>query len=217
MTKLGLIADIHADVEALQQAIDLLRDQGVDGILCAGDLVEKGMYDDEAVELIKTEGIPCVRGNHDDHAVRTQDSLRNGSRFARLSLTRRLLLKDETLDFLKQLPKTLAVGWEEWRILVAHGTPWNDSIYLYRSSHRYLFEQTVEVAQADLVVVGHTHSPLMVKCNHTWIVNPGAICGTYASGSRTCGVFSLDDASFEVFKIDTGKPVEVASVEFESS
>lgn len=41
--RIGLISDIHADYEGLQNALALLDRLGVDRILCAGDLVERGM------------------------------------------------------------------------------------------------------------------------------------------------------------------------------
>ncbi|MCC7448357.1 MAG: metallophosphoesterase family protein [Anaerolineae bacterium] len=209
MTKLGLISDIHADAEALQLALDLLRDKGADQIICAGDLVEKGMYDDEAVELIQTKSIPCVRGNHDDHAMRVQDSLRKGSRVTRISLTHQLYLKDETLAYLKLLPKTHEIVVEDQRILIAHGTPWNDSIYIFPKSEYHVFRRITWEAKAKLVNLGQTHVPRLVWVNNTWIANPGSVCGTFTSGSRTCGLFSLDDASFQVFNIANGKPVDV--------
>src|SRR5579859_2902560 len=67
--KLGVIADIHGDLEGLQQALVCLSAQSVDQIVCAGDLVKKGPQSAEVVELLRSEGIACIAGNHDREAL----------------------------------------------------------------------------------------------------------------------------------------------------
>jgi predicted phosphodiesterase len=62
--KIGLISDIHGDIDALRMALEHLHD--ADHILCAGDLVEKGSAGPAVVDLIRERSIPTVRGNHDE-------------------------------------------------------------------------------------------------------------------------------------------------------
>jgi predicted phosphodiesterase len=71
--KIGLIADIHADLEALELALMLMEQHGVQQILCAGDLVDKGKHGDAVVQRIRDLRIPCVLGNHDGLARVTQE------------------------------------------------------------------------------------------------------------------------------------------------
>jgi len=209
MTKLGLIADIHADVEALQLAIDLLYSKGANQILCAGDLVAKGSFADTAVDLIQQYEILCVQGNHDREVVENQEQLRQDANTETELAPAHYVLKDRTLAFLQRLPESLTLNWDEWDILVAHGAPWSDMIYVFPASGRHIFRRVAQEAQAKLVILGHTHVPMLVWVNNTWIANPGSVCGTFTSGSRTCGIFSLNDASFQVFNIANGKPVDV--------
>src|SRR5688500_15974650 len=99
--KLGLIADIHCDVEGLNRAIRMLEDRGADVIWCAGDLVEKGRGcdGDSVVDTIRHAKIPCVKGNHDNHAAFNQQWIRDNlnPRFPKLE---EMLLEDRTLNFL---------------------------------------------------------------------------------------------------------------------
>src|SRR5262245_21424085 len=67
--RLGLIADIHADMRALETTLRCLERLEVDQIVCAGDLVGYGSEPDATVELVRALGIPCIRGNHDRWAV----------------------------------------------------------------------------------------------------------------------------------------------------
>ncbi len=54
--KLGLIADVHADLDALQMALSRLKQAGVDSTICAGDLVEKGMDGDAVIDFLQSYG-----------------------------------------------------------------------------------------------------------------------------------------------------------------
>ncbi len=55
--KIGIISDIRSDAIALRKALDLLRAEGVDQIVCAGDLVNKGGDSEGVVRLIQSEAI----------------------------------------------------------------------------------------------------------------------------------------------------------------
>jgi putative phosphoesterase len=63
--KLGIISDIHGNVQALQAVLGALDAEGVDLILCAGDLVCYGAQPNEVIETLIAWGIPAVMGNYD--------------------------------------------------------------------------------------------------------------------------------------------------------
>ncbi|WP_169977949.1 metallophosphoesterase family protein [Tautonia rosea] len=63
--KLGLIADIHEDVDRLRQALDRLREAGADRLVMLGDVVEMGHRLSETVTLLREARVPGVWGNHD--------------------------------------------------------------------------------------------------------------------------------------------------------
>jgi hypothetical protein len=63
--KLGILADIHEDLEHLRRALDALRDRGADRLIVLGDLFELGHRLDATVELLDEAGAVGVWGNHD--------------------------------------------------------------------------------------------------------------------------------------------------------
>lgn len=210
--RIGLIADVHADFLALRGALTLFHNAGVDQIVCAGDLVEKGPHGDAVVSLIREQAILCVRGNHDAMAPDNQQWLRETA-----SLTHRavLLLNDETLAYLDTLPSSRIVEAGAQRLLIAHGTPSNDWEYLYPFGARSQFELVAEAALnfgTDVVVLGHTHEPMIAQIASIWVFNPGSVCSTHSTGSGTCGILTLPGYAFEVFQIATGRRVRAAYV-----
>lgn len=209
--KLGLIADIHCDMDGLLRALELVRQHGVDAILCAGDLVGKGLgvKGDAVVDLIDQQAIPCVQGNHDRVAAGNQKWLcENGDPdHPRL---REMLLGKPTLEMLQRLPTTLLMECAGRRVLVAHGSPWSQMDYVYASSPRIVYERLMQQSHADVIVLGHTHRPMNVRFGGLQVVNPGSVCGEDAGGSATCGILTLPAGRFEVYDLDCGLNMPIA-------
>ena len=67
----AIISDIHANLEALHATLKDIKNQQVDKIICLGDVV--GYYPDpnKCANLCKKSDLICIRGNHDDAAIRT--------------------------------------------------------------------------------------------------------------------------------------------------
>ncbi|MFT4976832.1 MAG: putative phosphodiesterase, partial [Myxococcota bacterium] len=113
--RVGVISDVHADLEALEQALSLLVEMGADKIVCLGDVVEKGPDGDAVVSLLSQWCVPVMRGNHEDNAVKHSTmppSLRGGRS-----------LSADTIDRIGRYPGSRLYCWERTFVLAAHGTP----------------------------------------------------------------------------------------------
>ena len=65
--KIGIISDVHGDNGALNRALAHFdADPEIALTLNAGDLVGRGLAQDEVVETIRARRIPSARGNHDE-------------------------------------------------------------------------------------------------------------------------------------------------------
>ncbi|MCA8972859.1 MAG: metallophosphoesterase [Planctomycetes bacterium] len=62
---MGLITDIHEQVEVLSIALDVLRDEAVDMIVLIGDVVGDGEQLEETCRLLLEHSVVGVWGNHD--------------------------------------------------------------------------------------------------------------------------------------------------------
>lgn len=206
MTTIGLISDIHGELDSLILALDILRGRGVDHILCAGDLLEKGSQGNAVAVRIRAEGIPCVQGNHDYDAVDNQRWLRENADH-RLLRERGKWLDDDTLAFARDLPPTLHFEWDGVRVCLAHGAPWSNMIYVFSRSRPAVFERVIREADADIVVLGHTHDHMQIVVGDALIVNPGSVCGRESFGSHTCAILTLPERAFEVLSLRSGERV----------
>jgi putative phosphoesterase len=213
--RIGLIGDIHCDLSGLGLALDLLREKHVDPIVCMGDIVEKGDGPDAdaVIELLTAYKIPCVQGNHDFDAAGNQRWLIENGDPQNPNYHRRILTQS-SLGYVLHLPDILRFEWEGQRVLLAHGAPWSAQIYIYPNSPRDVYDRIAVEAQADVVILGHTHQPMRVELGDLLVINPGSVCGHGdAPGSRTCGILSLPERTFEVYDLRTGGKIDLPVTE----
>ncbi len=201
-TKIGLLSDVHADVMSLRAALDVLESNEAGEILCAGDLVEKGPEGDAVIRLLQDEKTPTVMGNHDHYAMTHLAQLVDAQGKAEHGLI------DASITFLEKLPNYLQFEREGKRLFLAHGTPYDKYEYLFLNSPVALYQLVLEETDyADVIILGHTHAPMIVRIEDSYIVNPGSVCRTFSFGSGTCAILTLPDMVFDVYDVQTGKLV----------
>ncbi|MBL8160995.1 MAG: metallophosphoesterase family protein [Anaerolineae bacterium] len=208
--KIGLIADVHADLPSLRRALDILDGQGVQQVVCAGDLVGKGLDGDAVVRLLRERDIPCVLGNHDADAEQNNAWL--SRRYGR---DHAMILDAETAQYTARLPDHLRFEWAGLRAYMTHGTPWSNLDYLFPFSKTETFRQVVTAAQSDLIILGHTHAPMLAQVGAAWVVNSGSVCGERSDGSSTCAVVTLPTLHVQHYNVLTGERVNAPFVRHE--
>jgi putative phosphoesterase len=205
MHRLAIISDVHADCHALQQALMTIERLGCDSIVCAGDLIDYGLFPDETLALLATRKIPTIRGNHDRWAL-DGDGHGGGAELSRAS--RR---------FLGALPRSLAMTIEGVRIAVHHASPRGDMDGVDPADISFeLAADHLRAAAADVLVVGHTHLSFQLDVEGVGtIVNPAALLRSPASdddlprATARFGVLELPTKRFTVYRVADGREVEI--------
>ncbi|KXA92564.1 hypothetical protein AKJ65_07365 [candidate division MSBL1 archaeon SCGC-AAA259E19] len=173
MEKIGLIADVHANLNALEAVLEDMSE--VDKIICAGDLVGFGPRPEEVVDLLKSEKATAVLGDL-DHAVVSEEFDLLDELSAEVAGWTREELGGKNMNFLSKLPRKAEVKSGDHEIFVVHGTPQDpleDCLYP-GSSNRTLVNVT-RFVNSDAVVLGHTHVPMEKMIQGKLIVNPGSV------------------------------------------
>jgi len=65
--KYAVIADIHANLEAFEVVLEDTRAQNCTHYCCVGDVVGYNANPKECLEIVRSMGMPCVKGNHDEY------------------------------------------------------------------------------------------------------------------------------------------------------
>jgi putative phosphoesterase len=200
--RLGLIADLHADIRALEGALQWIDRLGADEILCAGDLVGYGVQPDEVVALVRARSISCVRGNHDRWALELKKVIGlRGWKPADLT--------HETWEFLSSLPEHRAVEVGGRKIAVFHGSPTSDLDFVTPYKPLPASVETFwESSDADLIVLGHTHIPMIHRHARGTILNPGSVLGvTGVQTSYSFALVDLDTLAVRIHDVRTGREI----------
>ncbi len=102
--KFAILADIHANSDALEAVIEDARSQSVTDFVCVGDVVGYNACPNECVDLVRSLDCFTVRGNH-DHYCAYDESLDDFHPMAAsvVAWTRRQLAGDRA-RWLRDLP-----------------------------------------------------------------------------------------------------------------
>lgn len=158
--KLAIVSDIHANLEALRATLASISAEGVDEVLCLGDIVGYHADPGECIALLRGVGAVCVAGNH-DRAVTGQITTEGFSATAALGVAwTRERLGTDAIGFLGGLPRQVCV---RGRVVAVHGTllPGGgcEMTRLDTSERRRLcFKALAEhPSRARICAFGHTH------------------------------------------------------------
>jgi putative phosphoesterase len=127
MPRIGIISDIHGNLEALEAVLKAVRSDGVDYLVQLGDLVGYNADPQECLQIIKNSNVISILGNH-DLAVLEPQMMESFNVLAHQALHySRDQLAPQDIRYLQSLPLG-EVLWD--RYLLCHGTPENLETYI---------------------------------------------------------------------------------------
>jgi len=171
--RLLIVSDIHSNLVALRK---VLEESGrFDAVVCAGDVVGYGPNPAECIEVATSMGFRCVRGNH-DHAVATGDVCGFNPYAEEAAFTNRRLLDEAGRACLNLLPDGLSFEVEGVRVAVFHGSP-SDPLneYIFPEEAELHVDGLLDETGADLLILGHTHIPYVLRSKRRMLLNPGSV------------------------------------------
>ncbi len=102
--RFAIIAQIHADEAALLQALESIEVEGVDQVVCLGNIVGYGDQPNECIEILRDRGILAMRGSHDSVACGLTDPWGFSVEALGKVFWTRVVLTDENAAWLRGLP-----------------------------------------------------------------------------------------------------------------
>lgn len=198
--RLGLISDVHGQLDALLRALDLLQQAGADRIVCAGDLVDKGPHPNEVVTALNENLITTVLGNHDEAALALGEDA-DGQR-----------LTQSTKAFLTSLPELQDLQVELRSLWLTHAVPGCTGATFDDGPVPKPVKRALRHNAPDAVIFGHHHAPICRRFGRTWLINPGSVCRGRTRDSHTCGLLDVAHWEFTLFEIEPKRRAAVTSL-----
>lgn len=154
--RLAIISDIHANLEALTRAFEVIDNETVDDIVCLGDVVGYGANPVECLDLVRARCSTILLGNHDAAAIDLSVAISftlNAQLSARWTFA---ALPEESKAHLRTFAHTKQLG----AMLLSHGSPAEPEEWHYVISEfdtMMAFRSFTE----RICFIGHSHIPVI--------------------------------------------------------
>ncbi|MBI4325608.1 MAG: metallophosphoesterase family protein [Chloroflexi bacterium] len=216
--KYAIIADIHANLEALQVVLEDIKRENCTHYACLGDVVGYNANPKECLDIIRSMGMPCVKGNHDEYcSIETDLEGFNPAAAEAINWTRQHLTEEDRqwlrdLKYIRLVANFSLVhatldGPQRWGYVfdrlaaAASFTYQNTSVCFFGHTH-------VPVAFIrDSVVRGGTYSKFRVEPGRKYFINVGSV-GQPRDGNNKSAyvIYDLNEGSIELRRLDYNIP-----------
>lgn len=199
-----MISDIHSNLEAFEAVIANLPDY--DELLCLGDLVGYGPQPNEVIErLSQLKPAAVLMGNH-DYAVATGDTAGFALHAAEAVEWTRKKIAAPNREYLAELQPSAHLEKCGTRLGLFHGSP-RDPLteYVFPGLPRATARELIESSRAAILLLGHTHMPMLYSFEKEMLGNPGSV-GQPRDGDPRASfatlIVSEGRISFEVKRVE---------------
>jgi predicted phosphodiesterase len=155
-------------------------------------------------------GASVVRGNHDAYVTRQLVADPAKVDAYRTEWIRGRLEPDH-FEWLAALPVEIRFQWGGRRVCVRHASPWDEETYLYPDSSDL---SKVNLVAGEILLVGHTHHPMVKECGTGLLINPGSV-GQPRDWNPMAAYVLLDTETASV--VQRRVPYDVAKFQYELS
>ncbi len=202
--KIGIVGDVHAEDKLLGLTLNWLEKQGVDSIICTGDVADGRGDIDATCALLERNNVQTVAGNHDRWLL--TDKARHVEN-AHL----RSALSDCSLNYLLNLPQTLSLRTPLGELLLCHGVIDDDLAKVWPGTPATEAKRSLPLDQLlsqpyavpRFVVNGHMHFRTLIDFKNCQLINAGTLKGRYPGvtiidldAQQLCGFDFCSDSGF---------------------
>ncbi len=222
--KYAIIADIHANLEALEVVLADAKAERCTHYACLGDVVGYNANPKECLDIVRSMGMPCVKGNHDEYCSVDINLDGFNPQAAEAVQWTRQQLTEEDRQWLRELKYLRLVA----NFTIVHATldgpqRWGyvfDKLaaaasFTYQNTSLCFFGHThVPVAFIrDSVVRGGTYSKFKIEPGRKYFINVGSV-GQSRDGvaKATYVVYDLQEGTVDLRRLDYDIPKTQAKI-----
>lgn len=169
--RLGILSDVHSNLPALEAVLADAAREGVAKFLSPGDHVGYNPYPNEVLDRLRSLDLETIRGNH-DRATVSGETLGFHSIAAMAVEWTREHLASRHEGYLRSLPPKRTLTIDGRTIVLCHGSPDDEDEYLYPED---VTAGHLERSGGDILLLGHTHVPMVRKFGQGLVINPGSV------------------------------------------
>lgn len=205
---IGIITDLHSNLEAMKVALKYFQKEGIETILCLGDIVGYNANPVEVTYLAHSRCRVCIKGNHDRYVLGFKPKGVRKEKLDVIDWTRDQL----TPQYLKWIGSLDDAKTYQDTFLMAHGSPRDPDEYILSNESIKANFKTMneEFPSLPICFFGHSHFPMIIgdgkveskfhetrtvslNRNKTYLINPGSLGQPRDKCPKTSfGIFNTD-------------------------
>jgi len=175
--RLAVISDLHGNRLALDAVLAEIDREGVDRMICLGD-VAVGPMGGDAIARVRELGCPVILGNWDDAFVTglmTPPPDETAAAVNEIHAWWGEQLAPDDRAWLQTLVPSLELELDGTPALAFHGSPRSYDDTIFSTTPDDELEAMFAEERPPLLLGGHTHVQLLRRWNESLLVNPGAV------------------------------------------
>ncbi len=201
--RIAVLSDIHANLAALEAAVEHVDAWKPDTVIVAGDVINRGPRPLECLAIIEERrafaGWKIIRGNHEDYVLSEAEDRAHRPDWERKLCQHSAWTCSKVKHRLAEL-----VAWPDrldlpGGVRVMHASAKGNRAGLYPHMGNEVIRGMIDPA-ASVFCVGHTHVPFARTVEDTLVVNAGAVGMPFDGDVRGC--LAHLEKSGETWRVD---------------
>lgn len=189
--KVALIGDIHANLPALEAVLNDAHRRGVEAVWNIGDIVGYGAFPDEVIKCLQQEEVLSIIGNYDIKVLKVKKKKKKWkvSKLPEVWFAFNWAydnLSKLSRKYLQSLPREVRMEIADKKILLTHGSPASNKDYIGSDTSAEQLYKLADMAEADIVISGHSHRAFKSKVGDVWFINTGSVGRPDDGDPRAC-------------------------------
>jgi predicted phosphodiesterase len=210
--RIAILADIHANVSALEAVIADLELTQPDRVIVAGDFQNRGPFPREVTYRLFALGWTLLRGNHEDYVIIQSEPATVVDQIDTYSWQPARWTAQqvpETVPRLRSLPISIATqGPDGSEVCIAHGSPRSNEEGFFPSTTDAKAKEMLGASPPHILCCGHTHIPLSRQVDGTSVFNVGSVGFPFDGDPRAAyGVLTWRNGHWDTELRRVGYPV----------
>lgn len=183
--KVLLFGGVYSNLQALDAIAGIAKKEGIksENCICTGDIIGYCAQPEETISFFQNWNARSIAGNVEiqlsENAEDCGCDFTKGSRcddfsqlwypFAKSKLSR------NSLSYISKLPEFITFTYASKRITVVHGSYFNTSEFIFKSTPWEQKEANFKETKSDVIIAGHCGLPFNDRQNNLLWLNPGVI------------------------------------------
>lgn len=219
--KIGIISDIHSNIDALQETFNAFNKEKIDKVICIGDVIGIGPYPEKCIQFLIENNekiLSFVKGNHEKYLLKGIPKKNHNEKNAKPMTEEQInshkwnhsRINNKQIEFIGTLKEKDCLEIEGKKIIIEHYPMDNNNKFkkFVKNPNEKEIEELFEDKSADVYLFGHTHQKLYIKTEEKHYINPGSL-GCPAKTNVACaGVLEINNNIIEYKELNIKYDIE---------